>query len=70
MAGISRIQLLQELDGGGAVMKRRNVTAEAIRRSAMRSTRSSAALENRSVPVDSKRSDRVERFLVSREKRS
>jgi hypothetical protein len=51
-------------------MKRRNVTAEAIRRSAMRSTRSSAALENRSVPVDSKRSDRVERFLVSREKRS
>lgn len=58
------------MDEGGADMKRRNVTAEAIRRSAMRSTRASAALENRSVPVDSKHSDRVERFLVSREKRA
>ncbi len=51
-------------------MERKNVTAEAIRRSAMRSTRASAALENRSVPVDSKRSDRVDRFLASREKRA
>ncbi|MFD2840875.1 hypothetical protein ACFSYH_09875 [Populibacterium corticicola] len=51
-------------------MKRKNVTAEAIRRSAMRSTRASAALENRSVPVGSKRSDRVEVFLATRNKQA
>lgn len=47
-------------------MKRKNVTHEALRRAAMRSTRASAALENRSVPVDAARSERVERFLAVR----
>lgn len=47
-------------------MKRKNVTIEAIRSSAMRSTRASAALENRAVPTGKPRSERVEVFLAGR----
>ena len=47
-------------------MKRKNVTREALRRAAMRSTQASAALENRSVPVGVVRSERVERLLAVR----
>lgn len=50
-------------------MKRKNVTREALRRVTMRSTRASAALENRAVPVDRVRSERVERFLAERKQR-
>lgn len=51
-------------------MKRKDVTHEALRRAAMRSTRESAALENRSVPEGTVRSERVERFLAARAQRS
>lgn len=54
---------------GGEPMKRKNVTREALHRAALRSTRASAALENRSVPVGVTRSERVERFLVARKQR-
>ncbi|WP_167133034.1 hypothetical protein [Paramicrobacterium chengjingii] len=47
-------------------MKRKNVTSEALRRAAIRSTRASAALENRSVPDGVTRSETVDRFLASR----
>ena len=47
-------------------MKRKDVTLEALHRAALRSTRASAALENRSVPVGVTRSERVERFLAAR----
>ncbi|GAB3613712.1 hypothetical protein [Humibacter ginsengisoli] len=47
-------------------MKRKEITVEALRRAAMRSTRASAALENRSVPAGTVRSERVERFLAAR----
>lgn len=48
-------------------MKRKNVTSEALRRAAIRSTRASAALENRAVPSGLPRSEAVDRFLASRE---
>lgn len=51
-------------------MKRKNVTAEALRRSAIRSARTSAALENRAVPADKPRSERVERFLADRKQKA
>jgi hypothetical protein len=51
-------------------MKRRDVTPDALRQAAMRSTRASAALENRAVPAGTVRSDRVEQFLADRKKRS
>lgn len=51
-------------------MKRKNVTIEALRRSAMRSTRASAALENRAVPAGTSRSERVERFLAARKQKA
>ena len=51
-------------------MKRKNVTIGVIRRSAMRSTRASAALENRAVPAGTPRSERVERFLAGRKQKS
>ncbi|MCJ1700927.1 hypothetical protein MT356_14490 [Rathayibacter festucae] len=51
-------------------MKRKDLTAEALRRAAERSTRASAALENRSVPTDAVRSDRVTRFLAARKPRA
>lgn len=47
-------------------MKRKDVTMDVLRRSVMRSTRASAALENRVVPVNKPRSERVERFLANR----
>lgn len=47
-------------------MKRKDVTLEALHRAALRSTRASAAWENRSVPVGVTRSERVERFLAAR----
>ena len=50
-------------------MKRKDVTREALHRAAQRSTRASAALENRSVPVGVSRSERVERFLAARKQR-
>ncbi len=51
-------------------MKRKNVTMEALRRSAMRSVRASAALENRAVPAGTPRSARVERFLAERKQKA
>lgn len=51
-------------------MERRNVTEEALRRAALRSTQASAALENRSVPVGAKHTERVERFLAARTQRT
>ncbi len=50
-------------------MKRKDVTREALHRAALRATRASAALENRSVPVGVTRSERVERFLAARKQR-
>lgn len=50
-------------------MKRKNVTRETLRPAAMRSTRASAALETRSVPVGAVSSERVERFLAVRAQR-
>ncbi|GAA2231637.1 hypothetical protein N1031_07890 [Herbiconiux moechotypicola] len=47
-------------------MKRKNVTLDALRRAALRAARDSATLENRSVPVGTVRSERVERFLAAR----
>lgn len=52
---------------GDDLIKRKDVTPEALRGAAMRSTRASAALEGRSVPDDYVRSDRVKRFLAERE---
>jgi hypothetical protein len=45
---------------------RGTVTKEAVRRFAVRSTKSSASLERRSVPAGFERSDRVERYLAKR----
>ncbi|MDO9396356.1 MAG: hypothetical protein Q7T71_07420 [Herbiconiux sp.] len=50
-------------------MKRKNVTLDVLRRAAMRPTRASASLENRSIPVGAVRSERVERFLAARKQR-
>lgn len=47
-------------------MEPRVVTKEAVKRSAVRSTRASARLENRVVPRGFVRSPRVERFLAER----
>jgi hypothetical protein len=44
----------------------RDVTSEAVRRFAARSTRASARLERRVVPADYVRSAKVERFLAER----
>ncbi len=47
----------------------RAVISEAVRRSAIRSTRESAAIEDRAIPVGYVRSRRVERFLDERRQR-
>lgn len=51
-------------------MKRKNVTIQALRSSARRSVRASAALENRAAPAEKPRSERVERFLAGRKQKS
>lgn len=51
-------------------MKRKNVTMDVLCRIAMRSTRASAALENRAIPEDMVRSDRVELFLARRRQKA
>jgi hypothetical protein len=47
-------------------IKRRVVTKEAVKRFAARSTRASAQLERRTLPVGYVRSAKVERFLAER----
>lgn len=64
--GAGTIEWSRALAAGGEHMKRKDVTREALHRAALRSTRASAALENRSVPVGVTRSERVERFLAAR----
>lgn len=51
-------------------MKRKEITLEAIRPAVIRSTRASAALENRAVPADALPSKRVDQFLASRRQRA
>jgi hypothetical protein len=51
------------------IVARRVVNKEAVKRSAIRSTKASAQLERRTVPADYVRSERVERFLAERRKR-
>jgi len=50
-------------------MKRKDVNTEAIRASAMRSTRASAALERRTIPAGTKPSAQVSRFLAARKRK-
>lgn len=50
-------------------MDRKNISRQALLRAVRRSTRASAALENRSVPANAVRSERVERFLAERKPR-
>lgn len=47
-------------------MERRVVNKEAVKQSAIRSTKASAQLERRTVPAGFVRSERVERFLAER----
>ena len=47
-------------------MTKRTVTAEAIHRFAVRSTRGSATIEGRELPEGYVRSERVEKFLAAR----
>jgi len=47
-------------------VERRAVTKEAVKQFAVRSTKESAALERRVVPIGHVRSERVERFLAER----
>lgn len=54
---------------GGRTMKRTPVSKDAIRRSAARSTKASAALEGRIVPDGFVRSERTEKFLAERRQR-
>ena len=51
-------------------MGRRVVNKEAVKRSAVRSTKASAELERRTVLAGYVRSERVERFLAERHKRT
>lgn len=51
-------------------MDRRNVTAEAIKRAATRSTKASAAIEGRSLPAGYVRTAKVQRFLDERQPRT
>ncbi|MGL5827038.1 MAG: hypothetical protein ACRCYU_19825 [Nocardioides sp.] len=46
-------------------MAKRTMSAEARRRFVMRSTRASARLEQRVVPTDHVRSEKVEKFVAS-----
>jgi hypothetical protein len=46
-------------------MDKRSVSADVRRRLVARSTRASARLERRVVPVDHVRSDKAERFIAS-----
>jgi hypothetical protein len=55
---------------GGEIVKGRVVTKESVVRSAVRSTKASARLERRAVPVGYVRSAKVERFLAERQPRS
>ena len=50
-------------------MSRHEVNAEAVRRSAVRSTQASAQLERRSVPAEYERPARVVQFLAERHQR-
>lgn len=50
-------------------MKRKDVTLEPLGHAAMRSTRASVALKNRSVPIGVTRCERVERFVAVRKQR-
>jgi hypothetical protein len=52
------------------VVKRRVVTKDAVKRFALRSTKASAQLERRAVPVGYVRSAQVERILAERQPRS
>lgn len=47
-------------------MKRKDITRDAIRRSSERAAAASVAIENRTVPVDYVRTERVERLLEAR----
>ncbi|MDJ1371884.1 hypothetical protein C7K25_10980 [Gulosibacter molinativorax] len=49
-----------------ADVKKRLVDKEAVRRAALRSTRASASLERRDVPVTFVRSEKTERYLAER----
>lgn len=51
-------------------MKRKTISSETIKQSVSRSTRASAKLEGRTVPADFVRSQKVERFLEERRRRS
>lgn len=51
---------------GVVVVERRVVSKEAVKRSAVRSTKASARLERRTVPAGYVRSARVEQFLAER----
>ncbi len=50
-------------------MERRVVSKEAVKRSAIRSTKASAQIERRTVPAGFVRSERVEQFLIERRQR-
>lgn len=56
--------------GEVGVMAVRTVNKDALRRAVARSTKASAQLERRTVPAGFVRSERVERFLAERRKRS
>lgn len=45
-------------------MKRRTLSEDAAKRFAVRSTKTSAALESRTVPADYVRPEKVEKFLA------
>ncbi len=51
-------------------MKRKEITREAILRSSIRAAAASVAIENRSVPVDYVRTERIERLLAARKQNS
>lgn len=51
------------------VMELRVVNEEAVKRSAVRSTKASAQIERRTVPAGFVRSQRVEKFLAERRQR-
>lgn len=51
-------------------MERRVVSRDAVKRFAVRSTKTSAQLERRTVPAGYVRSERIERFLAERRQRA
>jgi hypothetical protein len=61
-----RVKWIAETRSGGEQTMGRTVNPDALRRAVERSTRSSAALERRTVPVGHVRSEKVRRFLEAR----